>query len=72
MGLRGTRKQGNRENYIFSSLVICTPYRNIVLVVKWRRMGWAGHVERMGEGRGVHRVLVWKPEGKETIGETQT
>ena len=27
-------------------------------------MRWAGHVARMGEGRGVHRVLVVKPEGK--------
>ena len=35
---------------------------NIVRVVKSRRMRWAGHVERMGEGRGVHRVLVGKPE----------
>jgi len=34
-------------------------------------MRWAGHVARMGEGRGVHRVLVGKREGK-TIGETQT
>jgi len=31
---------------------------NIVRVVKSRRMRWAGHVARMGEGRGVHRVLV--------------
>jgi hypothetical protein len=36
---------------------------NIVRVVKSRRMRWAGHVARMGEGRGVHRVLVGKPEG---------
>ena len=27
-------------------------------------MGWAGHVARMGEGRGVYTVLVGKPEGK--------
>jgi hypothetical protein len=33
-------------------------------VVKSRRMGWAGHVVRMGEDRCVHRVLVGKPEGK--------
>jgi len=26
-------------------------------------MRWAGHVARMGEDRGVHRVLVGKPEG---------
>ena len=37
---------------------------NIVRVVKSRRMRWAGHVARMGEDRGVHRVLVGKPEGK--------
>ena len=32
----------------------------------------AGHVARMGEGRGVHRVLVGETRGKEAIGETQT
>ena len=41
---------------------------NIVRVVKLRRMRWAGHVARMGDGRGVHRVLVWKPEGKRSLG----
>jgi hypothetical protein len=41
---------------------------NIVLVVKSRRMRWAGHVAHMGEGRGVHRVLVGKPEGKRPLG----
>jgi len=41
---------------------------NIVRVVKSRRMRWAGHVARMGEGRGVHRVLLGKPEGKRPLG----
>ena len=41
---------------------------NIVRVVKSRRMRWAGHVARMGEGRVVHRVLVGKPEGKRPLG----
>jgi hypothetical protein len=41
---------------------------NIVRVVKSRRIRWAGHVERMGERRGVHRVLVGKPEGKRPLG----
>ena len=41
---------------------------NVVRVVKSRRMRWAGHVARMGEGRGVHRVLVGKPEGKRPLG----
>jgi hypothetical protein len=41
---------------------------NIVRVVKSRRMRWAGHVAHMGEGRGVYRVLVGKPEGKRPLG----
>ena len=41
---------------------------NIVGVVKSRRMRWAGHVARMGEDRGVHRVLVGEPEGKRPLG----
>jgi len=41
---------------------------NFVRVVKSRRMRWAGHVARMGEGRGVHRVLVGKPEAKRPLG----
>jgi hypothetical protein len=31
---------------------------NIMRVVKSRRMRRVGHVARMGEGRGVHSVLV--------------
>ena len=41
---------------------------NIVLVVKSRRIRWAGHVAHMGQGRGVYRVLVGKPEGKRPLG----
>jgi hypothetical protein len=41
---------------------------NIVRVVKSRRMRWAGHVARMGEDRGVHRVLVGKSKGKRPLG----
>ena len=37
-------------------------------VVKSRRMRWAGHVARIGQGRGVYRVLVGKPEGKRPMG----
>jgi len=40
---------------------------NIVRVVKSRRMRWAGHVARMGEGRGVHRDLVGKPDRKRPL-----
>ena len=31
-------------------------------------MRWAGHAARMEEGRGVHKVLVGKPEGKRPLG----
>jgi hypothetical protein len=41
---------------------------NIVKVIKSRRFRWAGHVARMGEGRGVYRVLVGKPEVKKPLG----
>jgi hypothetical protein len=41
---------------------------NIVRVIKSRRMRWAGHVARMGEGRGVYRVSVGRPEGKRPLG----
>jgi len=56
------RKLHNEEH----SNLYCLP--NIVRVVKSRRMRWAGHVACMGEGRGVHRVLVGKREGKRPLG----
>ena len=57
------RKLHNEElNDLYSS-------PNIVRAVKSRRMRWAGHVARMGEDRGVHRVLVGKPEGNSHWGD---
>jgi hypothetical protein len=44
---------------------------NIVRVIKSRRMRRAGHVARMGEGRGVYRVLVGRPEGKGPLGRSR-
>jgi hypothetical protein len=41
---------------------------NIVREIKSRRMRWVGQVARMGEGRGVYRVLVGSPEGKRPLG----
>jgi hypothetical protein len=40
---------------------------DIIRQVNSRRMRWAGHVARMGEGRNVHRVLVGKPEGRSPL-----
>ena len=56
------RKLHNEElNDLYSS-------PNIVRVIKSRRMRWAWHVARMEEDRGVHKVLVGKPEGKGPLG----
>jgi len=44
----------------------CSP--NIFRVKKSRRIRWAGNVARMGERRGMYRVLVGKPEGKRPLG----
>jgi hypothetical protein len=41
---------------------------NVVRVIKSRRMRWAGHVARMGEGRSVYRVLVVRSEWKRPLG----
>ena len=38
-------------------------------VIKSRRIRWAGHVARMGEGKVVYRVLVGKPEGRRPMGK---
>jgi len=44
----------------------CSP--NIVRVIKSGRIKWAGHVARVGKGRGIYRVLVEKAEGKRPMG----
>jgi hypothetical protein len=41
---------------------------NIVRAIKSGRMRWAGRVACMGEGRGVYRVWVGKPEGWRPLG----
>jgi hypothetical protein len=40
---------------------------DIVRRMKSRRMRWAGHVARTGEGTNMYRVLVGKPEGKDHL-----
>jgi hypothetical protein len=59
------RKLRNDELHsLYSSL-------NIVRVIKSRRMRWAGHVVRMGEGSSVYRVLVGRPQGKRPLGRSR-
>jgi hypothetical protein len=55
------RKLHNEElNILYSS-------PNIVRVIKSRRMRSEGHVARMGEGKGVYRILEREPEGKRQL-----
>jgi hypothetical protein len=43
------------------------PSPDIIRQIKSRRMRWAGHVARMGEGRNVYRVLVGIPKEKDPL-----
>ena len=52
----------------FLELNDLNPTPSFVWVIRSRRIRWAGHVVHMGERRGVHRVLVGKPEGKRPLG----
>jgi hypothetical protein len=55
------RKLHNGELHnLYSSPDICRQ-------IKSRKMRWAGHVARMGEGRNLFRVLVGKPAGKRPL-----
>jgi hypothetical protein len=55
------RKLHNEEHRDLYSLP------SIIRMIK-SRMGWAGHVARMGEKKKVYRLLVGKPEGKRPLG----
>jgi hypothetical protein len=56
------RKLHNEELYD----LYCSPIT--VRVKKSRRMRWAGHVARVEERRGVYRVLVGNPQGRDLLG----
>jgi hypothetical protein len=57
--MEGWRKLHNELHNLY-----CSP--SIIRIIKSRRMRWAGYVARMGEKRGVYRLLVGKPEGEAT------
>ena len=60
-----TREWGKLHNEELYELY-CSPY--IIQVIKSRIIRWAGHVARMGERRGLYRVLAGRPEGKNPLG----
>jgi hypothetical protein len=56
--LRKLHNEGLRD--LYSSL-------SIIRIIQSGRMGWAGHVARMGEKRNAYRLLVGKPEEKRSL-----
>jgi hypothetical protein len=58
----GWRKLHNEELHGLYSLP------SVVMVIKARRMRWAGHVAHLGEVRGAYNILVGKPEGRRQLG----
>ena len=47
---------------------VCVCPVSMICTAHPKLCGWAGHVARMEEGKGVHKVLVGKPEGKRPLG----
>jgi hypothetical protein len=45
---------------------LCT-LRNIVMVIKSRKMRWGGHVAHVGEMKNTYKILIGTPEGKRPL-----
>jgi hypothetical protein len=57
---RGWRRLHNEELHNFYALP------NIIMVIKSRRMRWAGHVTHRGEIKNAYKILVGVPAGRNT------
>jgi hypothetical protein len=55
---RKLRKEGFHDLYSSPSIII---------IMKARRLRWAGHVTRMGQKMNAYRLLVGKPEGRRPL-----
>lgn len=54
-----------------TDLLFCIPSQTL-LVIKSKKIRWAGHVTRMGKKKNAHKSLVGNPERKETDRNTET
>jgi len=59
---------GERRKLHNEELNVLHSSRNIIRVIRSRRMRWAGHATHLAERRSVYRVLVGKPEGRRPLG----
>ena len=66
MGPRRIR-MGSGEGSTMRKFSLCRS-PNIIRVIKYRRLRWAGHVARMEEGRSAFKILTSKPKGKIPLG----
>ena len=66
----GPKRDENGEWRRLHNEVLHRLYRssNIVRVIKFRRLTWAGHVTRMEEDRSVFKILTGTSTGKRTLG----
>jgi hypothetical protein len=67
-GLRRVEVTGESRRLYNEELNDLYSSPNVIGVFKSRRMRWAGHVARMGEGRGAYRILVGNPERRRELG----
>jgi hypothetical protein len=52
------------------SIITCIP-RNIIIIIKSRRIRWKGHVAHKGEKGNAYRILVGMSEGKRPLGRSR-
>jgi hypothetical protein len=64
-------KGGWRELHNEELRVLCSS-PSIIRTIKSRRMRWARHVALMEKKRKAYKLLLGKPEGKETTRKTKT
>ena len=69
MRIFGPKKDENGEWRRLYNDELYNLYRslNIIMVIKSRRLRWAGHVARMEEGRSAFKIVTGKPTGKRPL-----
>ena len=66
--LRRILRIGYKEHITNEEIRKRTQQKNIIEVIRKRRMKWAGHILRMNEERTAKRIFYYKPEGKRAQG----
>ena len=59
---------GSGEDSTMRNFIVFYRSPNVVMVIKSRRLRWAGHVANMEEGRSAFNILTGKPTGNRPLG----